>query len=170
MMSALLKDPMFFYSIAFALFFVVVYWKLRKPLLSWIDGEIFKIRHELDEAKKLRAEAEAVLADTRAKQHAAMAQSEEIVRLAKLDTEHMKQKASDELREILARQERMAAERIRQAEHEAESEIRAAAIRLAVNIARETLAQRADGEMGRKLVEQSIAEIGSVNLVRRAGH
>lgn len=166
MMSALLKDPMFFYSIAFVLFFVVIYVKARKPLLGWVDGEILKIRNELDEAKKLRAEAEATLAQTREKQQAAMAQSEEIVRQAKLDAEHMKQKAADELKEILARQERIAAERIKLAEREAENEIRATAINLAMKIARDTLSANAGGEIGGKLVDQSIAEVSSANLVR----
>lgn len=169
MMSALLKDPMFFYGISFALFFAFIYFKVRKPLLGWVDGEILKIRQELDEAKRLRAEAEAALVETREKQQAAMAQSEEIIRQAKLDAEHMKEKAAAELQEILARQERMATERIKLAEHEAEAEIRAAAVNLAVKIAQESLIRNAEGEMGGKLVEQAIAEIGSKNLVRQAG-
>ncbi len=166
MMSALLKDPMFFYGIAFVLFFVLIYVKARKPVLGWIDGEILKIRNELDEARRLRAEAEAALIVTREKQQAAMAQSEEIIRQAKADAEHMKQKAADELREILTRQERMAAERIKLAEREAEAEIRSAAIDLAVKISRESLLSRgATDELGARLIDQSIGEIGSKKLI-----
>ncbi|MER2519126.1 MAG: hypothetical protein ABTQ34_00360 [Bdellovibrionales bacterium] len=165
MMSALLKDPMFFYSIAFVLFFVVMYVKVRKPALGWIDGEILKIRQELDEAKRLRTEAEVALIATRDKQQAAMARSEEIVRQAKEDAEHMKQKATDELSEILARQERLAVERIKLAEHEAEAEIRAVAVDLALTIAREALARNISGALSAQLVDHAISEVGSKKLV-----
>jgi F-type H+-transporting ATPase subunit b len=158
-MNALMQDPMTFYSIAFVIFMGLAYRYGRKPFLTWIDAEILKIRDELDQARKLRAEAEATLAEYKAKQTAALAEAEAIVKHAKDEAVRMKSDAESDLKNALARHEQQAMERIRIAETEAMAEVRAAAIDLAMSMARKTLASELDATTATKLTDQAIADM-----------
>jgi F-type H+-transporting ATPase subunit b len=158
-MSALLKDPMFFYGIAFVIFLGLAYRYGRKPILDWIDGEILKIRDELEQAKKLRIEAEITLADYKKKQVAAMADAEAIVRHAKDEAARLKTQAEADLKAALARHEQQALERIRIAEAEAMADVRTAAINAAMAMANKMLASHMDEATAAKLTDQAIGEV-----------
>lgn len=158
-MSALFNDPMFFYAIAFAIFIGLAVRFGRKPALNLIDSEIIKIRDELEQARKLRADAEAMLTEYKAKQKTAMAEAEAIVAGAKDEAARLKEKAEAELKSALVRHEQQALERIRVAEAEAASEVRTAAINIAMEIANKTLATNLDDAASAKLIDQAIADI-----------
>jgi F-type H+-transporting ATPase subunit b len=158
-MSELLKDPMFFYGIAFVIFLGLAYRYGRVPFLNWIDGEILKVRRQLDEAQKLRAEAEATLAEYKARQAAALAEAEALVRHARDEAARLKVQAEADLKSSLARHEQQAIERIRLAEAAAIAEVRQRAIDLAMNAARHTLAKELQGEAAARLVDQAIADL-----------
>jgi F-type H+-transporting ATPase subunit b len=158
-MSAMLKDPMFFYGIAFVIFLGLAYRYGRKPLSAWIDSEILKIRDELDQARQLREDAEAMLQDYKAKQKAALAEAEEIVANAKAEAESLKVQAETDLKNALARHEQQAIERIRIAESEALRDVRTATIDLAMSLATQALSSNLDEASAAKLVDQAIAEM-----------
>jgi len=138
-MNNLIQDPMFLYAIAFFIFLALAFRFGRKPALAWIDGEIAKIRVELDAARQLRAEAEAALADCKAKQIRAEADAKAIIETAQQQVLAMRQQAETDLTAFLTRHENLAAERIRVAEAQAVADVRAAAIDLAMSLARKTL-------------------------------
>lgn len=146
------------YSFAVIGFFVVCFLYVRKPLLGWLDGEILKVREELERAKKLRAEAAATLEDYRRRQQAAMQEAEAIVAGAKRDAAHLRAAAEAELKQTLERHEQKALDRIRQAEADVVEEVRAAVIAEAVGVAREALAKQIDAKAAEKLTEKAIAE------------
>ena len=143
-MSGLMQDPMFFYAVAFVIFLALAFRFGRKPLLGWLDGEIHKIREELNQAMKLRAEAEAMLAEYKAKQAAALAEAETILRSAKESADRLKAEAETDLKNALARGEQQALDRIRLAEAEALEAVRTATIDLAMQMAAKTLAGQMD--------------------------
>lgn len=158
-MSELFNDPMAFYALAFLIFIGLAYRYGRKPMLSVLDGEIAKIRDELEQARKLRTDAEAMLADYQARQKTALAQAEAIVAGAKDEAARMKEQAEADLKTALVRHEQQAIERIRVAEAEAASEVRSAAIDLAMQMARKTLASQMDDGASSKLIDQAIADL-----------
>jgi F-type H+-transporting ATPase subunit b len=158
-MSGLMQNPMFFYGIAFVIFLALAFKYGRKPLVDWIDSEILKIRNELDQASKLRAEAETMLAEYKAKQAAAMAEAEAIIAGAKDEAARLRAQAEADLKESLARHEQQAAGRIRMAEADAVADVRAAAIDTAMKMARETLSSRLDEATASKLIDQAIADL-----------
>jgi F-type H+-transporting ATPase subunit b len=158
-MSGLFQDPMFFYSIAFVIFLALAWRYGRKPMLGWLDSEILKIRNELEQARKLRAEAEAMLAQYKAKQAEAMKDAEAIVRHASEEAARLRAQAAADLKDALAKHEQQAATRIRLAEAEAIADVRTAVVDLAMKLARETLAAKLDDATAAKLTEQAIAEI-----------
>lgn len=158
-MNEMLKDPMFFYGIAFVVFLALVYRFGRVGIVAWIDGEILKVRAQLDEAQKLRADAEATLAEYKENQAKAMAEAEELVRNAKDEAARLKTQAEIDLKASLARHEQQAAERIRLAEAAAIAEVRQRAVDLAMDIARQSLGSKLQGETGAKLIDQAIADL-----------
>jgi len=156
-MSEILKDPMYFYLLAFAIFVGLAVRYGRAGFLAWIDGEIQKVRHQLDEAQKLRADAETMLADYKAKQEAALAEADYLVKHAKEEASRLKAKAEADLKESIARHEQLALERIRMAEAAALADVRARAIDLAVTMARQNLQTALQGDAASALVDQAIA-------------
>jgi F-type H+-transporting ATPase subunit b len=158
-MSDLLNDPMFFYTVAFAIFIAIAVRFTRKPLINWLDSEIAKIRDELENAKKLRTEAEAVLADYKKKRASAMAEAEGILKHAAEQAAQMKTQAEADLKTSLARHAEQARSRIALAEAEAIAAVRTATITLAVEKARQVLAIKIDPATAGRLAEQAIAEL-----------
>ena len=158
-MQELLKDPMFFYSIAFVIFLALVYRYGRQPILAWIDGEILKVRKELDEAKRLRAEAEATLQEYKARQELAMAEAEAIIRRAQDDAAALRTQAENDLKKALENQEKRALECIRLAEAEAVEDVRRLAIHEAVSEARAILKQKLDGAAASRLMDVAIDDL-----------
>lgn len=153
----MLDDPMFWYAVAFGIFIALTWRYARKPMLGWLDGEIAKIRAELERARQLRAEAEATLAEYKKKHAEALAEAESIIRYAKEEAEQLKKQAEADLKASLARHEQQAAERIRLAEAEALAAVRAAVIDEAMAGARKML--DAPGSVAGALADQAIAEL-----------
>lgn len=158
-MSELLKDPMFLYTVAFVIFVGLAYKFGRAKFLAWIDGEIQKVRSQLDDAQKLRAEAEATLAEYKAKQTVALKEADELVQNAKDEAVRLKAQAEADLKASLARAEQQAIERIRIAEAAALAEVRQRGIDLAMEMAEKSLQSKLQGEAGSKLIDQAIADL-----------
>ena len=156
---AFFSDTMTWYALALVLFFVVIFVWGRKPILSGIDGEIAKIREELDQAKKLRTEAASTLADYRARQQEAMKEAESIIAHAKDEAARLRVSATKDLEASLKRHEQGALQRIRLAESEALAEVKQAVIDQAMAAARTAMAAHLDAATVDKLVDQAIADV-----------
>ena len=165
-MMNFLQDPMVVYGISFVIVVALAFRYGRKALFAWLDGEIAKIRTELDTARALRAEAEVALAYCKSKQASAEAEAQEIVSAAKKRVEAMRQKAEADLSASLSRREYLAGERIRMAEVEAVAEVRASAISLAVSLARKNLMENLSEDVASKLVDQAISDMPVVGLMK----
>jgi F-type H+-transporting ATPase subunit b len=161
-----MQTPMFFYAVAFFLFLALVFLFGRKPALQWIDGEIAKISAELTAAAQLRAEAEAALADCKAKQARAETEAKMIVEMAKKEVEAMRKQADTDMANTLAHQQQLATERIHMAQAEAIAGVRAAAISMGMELARKTLIENLSEAEATKLVEQAIADIPALNKAK----
>lgn len=160
-MEEIMKEPVFFYAVAFAFFIVLALLKIRAPALAWMDAEITKIREELDKARSLRAEAEAMLASYRAKEAEALAEAEAIIRNAQAAAERLKIQAKKDLADTLVRQEQQVAERIRLLEAEAREDIRRAVISEAMAIARTTLSAPMEASSANALTDKGIESLAA---------
>lgn len=152
-------DPEFWVLVA-ALIFVAVVWKpARKSLIGSLDERAVRIRAELDEAKKLREEAEQLLAQYQQKEREAAAEAEAIVANARDEAERIAAQSARDLDQALARRQRLAEERITQAEQKALDEIRAVAVDVAIGAAREVIRLQIDEERGAALLDAAIAAL-----------
>ena len=132
-----------------------------KLLGSALDAKAAKIQAELDEAARLRAEAEALLAEIRAEKAEAEAQAAAMLEAAEADARVMEAEAKVKLEEALARRQALAERRIAQAEAQASAEVKAAAADLAARAAEQILVARVAGQKTDPLLDAAIAQIGT---------
>lgn len=142
----------------------IMLWKKVPAMIAGaLDARIATIRTELDEAAKLRAEAEAMLADAKAKTAASAGDAEAIVAHAKAEADAMLAKAQVDAAELVERRGRMAEEKIGAAERTALAEVRAKAADAAVKAAASLIAERHGADADRALVDRAIGGLGRLN-------
>lgn len=159
-MAKLFASTDFWVLVSFSGFIaLLVYLKVPQLATRALDKRSARIAAELDEARRLREEAETLLADYRRKAREAEAEAEAIVTAATRDARALAEAAKANLEQTLARRLRAAEERIARAESDAVAEVRARAIDAAVGAARDVLRERLSGEDSAPLVRRSIAEL-----------
>lgn len=146
--------------IGLAIFFAIC-WKMgaHTTLLGALDARGRRIETELAEAKRLREEAQALVAEYKRKQSAAEKEAADIVASAKADAERLALEAKAKMEDFVARRTQMAETKIAQAEAQALAEVRAAAADVAANAASAMLADMASGKGGEALIASGIAEV-----------
>lgn len=144
-----------------AFFAVLVYLKVPGMIATSLDRRAEDIRNELDEARKLREEAQAVLAEYQRKAREAESEAEEIVDQAKREAEALSIEAKRRLHEYVASRTRLAEQKIAQAESEAVNEVRALSADVAVTAAEKIIAARVKGDAGDALIAKTIDDIKS---------
>lgn len=160
-MSNLFQDPTFWVAIAFVVFVVAIFKPVRNKLLDGLDAKIADIRREVEEAERLREEAQSLLASYQRQQRQAVQEAENIVSRAKSDAERHRAEGEEAIKEAIRRQEEQAREKIAQAEAAAIQEVRGMAVDLAIAAAERLLADRLAGEEGKSLADRSIQDIPS---------
>lgn len=124
-----------------------------------LDKRADTIRKEIDDARRLREEAQALLADYQRRRNEAEAEAEGIVAEAKREAERMTVEANEALDDLIARRTAAAEAKIAQAEGQAIADVRAKATDLAVAAARSILEKTVPGKVGDELLSKSIDEV-----------
>ena len=159
MLHHLLADAEFWVLIA-AVIFVAAVWKpASRAIAGGLDARANRISGELDVARRLRDEAEQLLAEYQRKQREALTEAEAIVDLAKTEAERIAAQSARDLEQALERRRRLAEERIAQAEAKALDEIRAAAVDAAIAAARNVIVSELDEQRGAALIDGAIAQL-----------
>lgn len=147
-------------AIAFAIFVaLLLYLKVPKMLAGMLDGRATKVRGELDEAKRLRAEAEGLLADYRARAEQAGRDAETIVHTAQHEATLIVADARAQAEAVIARRTAMAETKIAAAERAAEAHVRAQAVDVATAAARRIIVGRDDPAEAARLTAAAIGEL-----------
>jgi F-type H+-transporting ATPase subunit b len=154
----------FWVAVAFVLFVgVLAYFGVHKLILKGVDQRREKIKAELDEARRLKEEAQALLAEYKRKQHEAEEEAAGIIAGAKAEAERMVIEANTKMEEFVARRTKMAETKIAQAEAQAVSDVRAAAADAAVAAAEKVLTESVKGDVADKLVTKGIEDLNKLN-------
>jgi F-type H+-transporting ATPase subunit b len=153
-------DAEFWVSIAFVVFVGVLYKAgAFSALVGALDKRSDAIRHELEEAKALRDEAQRVFHDYKAKFAAAEKEVEAIIARAKSDAERYSAEVDAEFESFMARRRAMAEKRIAQAEAGAMAEVRAAAADAAIKASEMILRDTLKGAAGEALVTKDLSSL-----------
>ena len=158
-------DATFWALIGLILFFVLlIYLKVPGTLAGALDKRAAGIKNELDEAKRLREEAQAVLAEYQRKAKDAAAEAGEIIEQAKREAEALGAEARQKMEDYVASRTRMAEQKIAQAETQAIQEVKALSADVAIAAAEKILAAKIKGEAAETLIKRSIADVrGKLN-------
>jgi F-type H+-transporting ATPase subunit b len=162
-MRELLADPETWVAAAFVIFIGVLVW-LRVPgmAVNRLDRRSAGIKAELDEARRLRREAEEVLAQYRRKQKEAEQEVAAIIRNARSEAERLAAEAKTKVEDFVARRTRIAETKIAQAEAQALADVRAAAADAAAAAAEKVLVETTRGAEGEALIDQGIRDVRAV--------
>jgi F-type H+-transporting ATPase subunit b len=148
--------------VAFILFIaLLVYLKVPAKVAAMLDDRANKIASELSEAKRLREEAQALLAEYQKKRVDAERDAVNIIEQAKREAEAFAVEARAKLSETLDRRSRQAEQKIAQAEAQAVKEVRNIATDLAVAAAGHLIGATAKGDAGNRLIEEGISQVKS---------
>ncbi len=140
---------------------VLIYMKVPAMLAAALDRRTEKIRSDLEDARRLREEAVALLAEYRNKFGEAEAEASAIVAQAKREADALSSEAHSRIEDYVARRTRAVEARIAQAESQAVAEVRGRAIDVAAAAAAAILAEKAKGRTGDELIERSIESVRS---------
>lgn len=160
-----LHEPKFWVLVAFVLFaLILLYNRVPSMIGKMLDQRAHAIKKELDEARRLREEAQALLADYQKKAREAENEAKSIIEQAQREAEAMAADTQRSLKESLERRTKMAEDKIARAEAQALSEVRATAVDTAIAAAEQLLQGRAAGAEAASLIDQSIRELkGKLN-------
>lgn len=155
----MLESELFWVALAFIAFAVFAWRPGKKAITGMLDAHAEQVRASLDEAEKLRADAEQVLASYRKRQAEALKEAEAIIAQARADAERMRERAVADLEASLKRRETQALEKIARAEETALAEVRGLAVDVAIAASSRILTETLSGAPADKLVDNAIAEL-----------
>jgi F-type H+-transporting ATPase subunit b len=146
-------------AIAFVLFFVIFGKRLWQAVAGLLDARAEAVRRELDEAARLREEAERMLRDAQQRRESALKEAEALIAGAKVQAEQLAAAAAEEARAAARRREQMALDRIASAEKAAVDEVRIAAAEVATQAARQVIAEGLAPAADARLIDNAISQL-----------
>lgn len=150
----------FWAFVGLIIFFVIMFaFGAHKTVYTALDNRTKRIRSELDEARKSREEAQALLAEYQRKRRDAEAEAEQIIEDARKEARRLTEEANEKLRDMVARRTKAAETKIEQAEAQAIAEVRSRAAELAVAAATDLLRDRVSGDTASALVNKGIETV-----------
>lgn len=145
------------------LIFIGALFYLRVPslLMGMLDKRADGIRSDLEEARKLREEAQSLLASFERKQKDVQEQADRIVAQARDEAQTAADRAKEDIKTSVARRLAAAGDQIASAEAAAVREVRDQAIAVATKAAREVIAAQTGAEDQARLIDEAIATVGA---------
>jgi F-type H+-transporting ATPase subunit b len=156
----MLKTPEFWVAVSFFAFMaVLLYYKVPALIAKALDDRADAIRKELDEARNLRREAQAILDDYQKKHGRVAEEAEAIVKQARREAEALQSETRKSLADQLDRRAKAAEEKVKTAEAQALAEIRSLAVDKAIAAAERIIAAKLGGQSAASLIDKSIADV-----------
>lgn len=157
----LLQQGEFWVAVGFVMVIVLLVWKgVPGMAAKMLDQRAAVISAELNEARRLREEALALLADYQKRAAGAEAEAQSIITEARAEAERFAAESQANLKAQIERRAQAAQEKIAQAEAAAMNEIRALAANAAAGAAEKLIAARMDEKRAAALIEGSIKDLG----------
>jgi F-type H+-transporting ATPase subunit b len=147
-------------ALAFLLFLgLLAYLGVHSKVNASLDQRQARIKGELDEARRLKEEAQALLADFERKGREAEAEAAAIIAGAKAEAERLAVEAKTRMEDFVARRTKMAEAKIAQAEAQALADVKSAAADAAVAAAEKILSAAAKGKVAEDLLARGIEDV-----------
>ena len=155
----MLEDPRFWVAVSFFAFVMLAYKKVASFAVRALDERSAKIKQELDEARRLREQAEQVLAQYKLKQSEYLQEAEQILANARRDADLMRSHTEEELKGILETRMKHALDRIAQEESHAIADVRNHVVDIALAAARTLIVDQVSTMSQEDLVKLALTDI-----------
>lgn len=143
----------------FILIAIFVYVKVPAMITGSLDKRAERIRNELDEARRLREEAQQLLAEYQRKRQEAEKEAVGIVAAAEREAKLMADEARQRSEDYVVRRTALAEQKISQAEQDAVNEVRSRAVDIAVEAAGRLLADKVDAKTDAGLFKAALDDV-----------
>ena len=157
--AAFYEDPTFWVMIAFVITVVAAFRPAYRIITTVLDKRAETIAKQIEEATRLRDEAQELLASYQRKQRDAVKEAEQIVTAAEEEAKRLGERAAENLERALKRREQAAMDRIAQAEAKAVAEVQSLAVDVAVDATRRLLTEQVAGKKADAMVDAAIKEL-----------
>jgi len=155
-----LGNTNFIVTLGFLLFVgVLLYLKVPGLLMGLLDKRAEGIKSELDEARALREEAQALLASYERKQKEVQEQADRIVSHAKSEASAAAEQAKEDIKVSIERRKQAAEDQIASAEAKAIKQVRDQAIAIAIGAANDVITKQMTAAQGNALIDEAIKEV-----------
>lgn len=156
----MLHEAEFWVAIAFVILLCVFgYFGVHRVILSALDKRSERIGKELDDARRLKEEAQQLVAEYRARRESAEREAQDIVASATAEAERIAVEAKAKMEDFVARRTKSAETKIAMAEQQALADVRAAAADAAIAAASNVLSQTVKGSLADGLLDKSIKDV-----------
>jgi F-type H+-transporting ATPase subunit b len=159
-MVSVLHHPYTWISLSFIIFVVLAVKYLVPVIGKGLDARADKIREQLEQASRLRADAQALLVTYQEQQQAMLTEAAAIIEAAKADAAALRARAAEDLTQALERRTKQAHDKIARAEIEAVTQIRTQIIEQATASAREMIRHHLEANHEDPAIANAIASIG----------
>ena len=153
-------DATFWATVALVIFLaLVIYLGVPGMIGKALDSRAERISKDLDEARRLRDEAQQLLAEYQRKRKEAEQEAGDIVAAARREAEALVADAKQKTEDYVARRTALAEQKIAQAERDAVTEVRGSAVDIAVEAAARLLADKVDAKADAALFKSALDEV-----------
>lgn len=157
-----MSDPTLWVAVSFLGFIgLLLYFKVPSLAAKALDDRAEAISNELDEARRLREEAQALYAEYERRQRDAEKEAESIVTQAEAEAERLAAETKVKLDLMLERRTAQAEDKITRAETQAIDEVRLAATATAIKVAEKLIGESLTKTKAASLIDESIKELPS---------
>ncbi|WP_375625145.1 F0F1 ATP synthase subunit B [Bartonella sp. MU37NMGALS] len=143
---------------------LLVYFQIPQKLIHYLDARAKRIKDELDEALRLREEAQEILAEYQRKHAEAEKDAQEIIAAAKHEVESVIAEARTKAEEYVKNRNKLAEQKIAQAEADAIRMVSSSAIDLAISTARILIAKELDSNKADELIKESLEKESFIKM------
>jgi F-type H+-transporting ATPase subunit b len=161
-------EPKNWVVLAFFLFFILFGKKLWGALSGMLDARAVNVKAELEEASRLRREAESMLRDAEKQRAEALTEAKSLIEGARAEAGRLTAAAAAEAEASAKRREQMAIDRIAAAEKAAVDDVRLVAADVATTAARQVLAEGLTASADSVLIDHAISQLPTALASRRA--
>ncbi|WP_375629554.1 MULTISPECIES: F0F1 ATP synthase subunit B [unclassified Bartonella] len=143
---------------------LLVYFQIPQRVIRHLDARAKRIKDELDEALRFREEAQEILAEYQRKHAEAEKDAQEIIAAAKHEVESVIAEARAKAEEYVKNRNKLAEQKIAQAEADAIRMVSSSAIDLAISTARTLIAREIDSNKADELIKESLEKESFIKM------
>lgn len=152
-------DEKFFVALSFVTFIVLAFKPIKAAILKAIDSRIVKVKTDLEEAARLKDEAQALLNKFEKEHRRSLEEVQGILAHAREEAERVNKEAKEILEFALGKRTELAMQKIAQAEANVLTDLKSNALDITMDAARTLILENLSKEAAEEILSSAISDI-----------